>query len=746
MFPDEFRVDIDYEPKLDNDEWLKQYNIVHYHRSLGPNSKTEELLNRLESLGICSIMDLDDYWSPGIHHPAYHIIKNNKLDKIIVNNLTLARNITTTTSLFADEISKINKNVYVLPNSIDTDEKQHKPNLEVSDKIRIGWLGGSSHEKDLDLLKGVAAKLKSDGLLEKVQFVLCGFDTRGQYTHINKETGEQTHRSIEPEETVWVKYEKIFTDDYKTVSPEYKKYLLKYSNETEYPNLSDEPYRRVWTKSISTYATNYNLFDISLAPIEVNAFNKMKCIVGDSLISTNKGFKYIEDIVKYETVLKTEINGNTNDVINYFKYDNVNTIKITTKDGYNIEGTPHHKIMIGNKWVKLEELAIGGTIELLKPELLQTEYQEITYPMLLTKNVTQAKIDASDENMLPRIRINENWGRLLGYLLGDGNYNAGSDISISCNKRNIDVVEDVVSLYKSIGLNPLVYENSLGKDGNAVDVKSTCVNFLSIAEKYDWYGTKGKTHRIPKVILESPKSVIKEFLKGLIETGGTVTANGIVSFYSKDIKLVEQVQILLLGFDIQSSISYSYNKHHRKYYHNLNLRREGSENYLKHIGFVCKYKQERLNKLKDSTRSNSFIKQEIINIEYKTNSVYDVEVDTVHEYNANGIRNHNSQLKAIEAGFHKKAIIAQDFGPYQLDLTSAIKYGGEIDYTANSILIDTRKNNKDWYSAIKKLVTNPELTKKLQDNLHDTVKNTYSIKTVTEARRKLYYDLLGKLD
>ncbi len=35
MYSDEFNVDIDYEPQLDNDEWLKQYDIIHYHRTLG---------------------------------------------------------------------------------------------------------------------------------------------------------------------------------------------------------------------------------------------------------------------------------------------------------------------------------------------------------------------------------------------------------------------------------------------------------------------------------------------------------------------------------------------------------------------------------------------------------------------------------------------------------------------------------------------------------------------------------------
>jgi glycosyltransferase involved in cell wall biosynthesis len=220
-------------------------------------------------------MDLDDYWSPGQHHPAYLLIKNNKLDKLILDNVRSARNVTTTTSVFADEISKYNKNVYVLANAIDPNEKQYTPTPEPSERIRIGWLGGSSHLKDLEILKGVAGRFKGDGLLDKIQFVVCGFDLRGTMTMIDEKTGQQTQRPIKPMESVWYQYEKIFTDDYAIVSPEYKNFLLSFKQE-EYPNVANEPYRRVWTKPISTYASNYNLFDISLSPIEENTFNKVK--------------------------------------------------------------------------------------------------------------------------------------------------------------------------------------------------------------------------------------------------------------------------------------------------------------------------------------------------------------------------------------------------------------------------------------------------------------------------------------
>ena len=377
-YPNEFHVDIDYEPQLNNDEWLKQYDIIHYHRTMCDYGQMPSLLDKLKSLNIISIMDIDDYWAPGTHHPAYHIIKNNGLDTKIANNVKISQYVTTTTSVFADEISKLNKNVFVLPNAIDPTESQFIPKPEPSNRVRIGWLGGSSHLKDLEILNGLVNRLRTDDLLDKVQFVLCGFDLRGSHTEIDPVTKEQKTRPITPKESVWYLYEKIFTDNYNSISPEYKDFLLKFEQK-DYPNVANEPYRRVWTKHISSYASNYNLFDISLAPLEENIFNKVK-----------------------------------------------------------------------------------------------------------------------------------------------------------------------------------------------------------------------------------------------------------------------------------------------------------------------------------------------------------------------------SQLKVIEAGFHKKAIIAQNFGPYKIDLKNAIQFGGGFDETANGIMIDSSKNHKDWYTAIKKLINNPEMVKTLQENLHETVKNAYSLDKVTEDRRKLYMSLIAK--
>lgn len=276
-YPDLFHVDIDYEPKLDDDKFLSQYDLIHYHRTIGEYEDVPEFLNRCDRLGIKTVMDLDDYFDVGHHHPAYHLVKNIGLDKKILENIRSARNLMVTTSIFKDELSKYNKNIVVFPNTIDPEEEQYKikPVEKVDNRIRIGYLGGSSHKFDLECLRTNIKKLHGDKTTDDIRFYVCGYDLRGNVTTIDPQTKEQKQRPILPKESVWYEYEQIFTDNFTTVSPKYKEWLMRFEKDGNY-NIVNEPYCRVWTKPISSYASNYNQFDIALAPIEENIFNKVK--------------------------------------------------------------------------------------------------------------------------------------------------------------------------------------------------------------------------------------------------------------------------------------------------------------------------------------------------------------------------------------------------------------------------------------------------------------------------------------
>ena len=272
----DIHVDISYNAE-NSDDFFLNYDIVVFHTFIHQTNHDDNIsrINWLKSKGIKVIMDIDDLWFVDQRHPMYHQVKASKIGDMKIEMLKLVDYVTTTTSIFAKTIKdrlKI-KNVEIFPNAVNEDEPQYKINKTESDKIRFGWLGGSSHLFDIELMSnGISTTHNS--YKDKVQFVLCGFDLRGTVTEIDSQTNQQRNRPIRPNETVWYKYEKIFTDNYSVISDEYKTYLNSFAD-TPYDDVN-EPYRRRWTKEINTYATNYNTFDVSLAPLVESLFNANK--------------------------------------------------------------------------------------------------------------------------------------------------------------------------------------------------------------------------------------------------------------------------------------------------------------------------------------------------------------------------------------------------------------------------------------------------------------------------------------
>jgi uncharacterized membrane protein len=88
LYPDDFHVDIDYEPKLNDPNFWKKYQIVHIHRNVGGNyDQTPQLIKWLKSMGIKVVIDIDDYWLPTKEHPIHQLIVQHKIHEKIVNNL-----------------------------------------------------------------------------------------------------------------------------------------------------------------------------------------------------------------------------------------------------------------------------------------------------------------------------------------------------------------------------------------------------------------------------------------------------------------------------------------------------------------------------------------------------------------------------------------------------------------------------------------------------------------------------------
>jgi len=269
-FGQEFEIEIGIDTDFNNINYLSQFDIIHFHRQFGDYSKISELSERLRNNGVILIMDIDDYWDPANTHPLYEVVKNEKLSEKILNNFKYVDCVTTTTDIFKKYILKHNPYVHVIPNALDMNHKMWKSEVQEnkSGKCRISWIGGSSHFHDLLLLKESMLKLNSSQeLQDKYQIVMCGFDIRGTITEIRPD-GSTNVRNIQPHESVWNKFEQIFTSDYSLIkNKEYVEYLKKINKEN-YPGFELENYIRRWTLPLTQYGKHYDYCDVCLAPLD----------------------------------------------------------------------------------------------------------------------------------------------------------------------------------------------------------------------------------------------------------------------------------------------------------------------------------------------------------------------------------------------------------------------------------------------------------------------------------------------
>lgn len=328
-YQDEFEVHInnDFDPLSDEGfDYLKSFDIIHYHTSLSMvTPMMVKLSNRLKDANVKLIMDIDDYWELDRNHPKYNISKEKKSKDVIITNLKIADYITTTTELFADEIRNVTgkDNVIVLPNSIDVEtmpQFKNNKSKNYKDIVKIMYLGGSTHRKDVEQLEGVVNMLNVDPQTKnKFMFYNVGWDMRGDKTEtifneelrieldrkglwnkknvskIFKSKGDAnkldfipedlkqkynnkifTNRKVKnkPQEIPYYYYENVFTDNYRIIDDKnYLNWLKTYSN--SYYN-DEKKYARRWTKPVEEYALNLDDADIVIAPLKNTKFNNMK--------------------------------------------------------------------------------------------------------------------------------------------------------------------------------------------------------------------------------------------------------------------------------------------------------------------------------------------------------------------------------------------------------------------------------------------------------------------------------------
>ena len=359
------------------------------------------------------------------------------------------------------------------------------------------------------------------------------------------------------------------------------------------------------------------------------------CVAKGQLVSTNKGFKKIEDIECCDVTETGIVKGKFNKGIKPI-------LKITTFSKRIIRVTHEHLMATSDGFVKANKLAEGDVLSLSKP-IFAKKYYSVEYNEYPVKKST--------------ILINEKIGLFLGYFTGDGSFlrslKKQCTVDFACDARDINVCEEIESLCEYIiGSKPT--NRLTGKNKGCYNIRSNNNKWFDFMLNLDCIHRKNDDRYIrkvsvPKYIMNSPKSVIKEFISGLFEADGCIYkySNNIMLF-SKHEDFLRDIQLLLLGFGIGSNIRTQdkINGSGRKYIGRvLYISAEYAYIFKNEIGFKSDRKISYCSKSprKTTRKTHSAEFDRIISIEEDGNDmVYDLTLSNDNPtFGVNGILVHN---------------------------------------------------------------------------------------------------------
>ena len=152
------------------EEWLtldySQFDVIIFSRWLG--AKHYDVLKKIADSGTPYVVDIDDYWVLPKYNPAYWTYRKG-IKQAVKDAINYADAVITTTPALAKEIRQINENVIIASNCLDYSHMQWEAvPSERTDKVKVGWVGGVTHEEDLKL---IADQIKG----MDIEFYICGY-------------------------------------------------------------------------------------------------------------------------------------------------------------------------------------------------------------------------------------------------------------------------------------------------------------------------------------------------------------------------------------------------------------------------------------------------------------------------------------------------------------------------------------------------------------------------------------------
>lgn len=176
------------------DEDLEGVDIVFFNRVIVDHS-VQSVLELRKKHGFKLVVDFDDHWRLGPDHYLYQMYEYTGASHIMQAYIKECDAVTVTHERLADEVRAINRNVWVLPNSIPR-FGQFLIKKEPDDLTRLFWAGGITHVNDIELLFEPVKQFRE----LPVKMVMGGYVKRPEYYKMRNaftRYGRMPHELIE---------------------------------------------------------------------------------------------------------------------------------------------------------------------------------------------------------------------------------------------------------------------------------------------------------------------------------------------------------------------------------------------------------------------------------------------------------------------------------------------------------------------------------------------------------------------
>lgn len=210
-------------------------------------------------------------------------------------------------------------------------------------------------------------------------------------------------------------------------------------------------------------------------------------------------------------------------------------------------------------------------------------------------------IDIQNDKIVNNI-LSSDVCEIIGYYIGDGNYHN----AIRLSDEKIDVINYFNEKIKKYNIKTSVNDERKYKK-NSYTLYLRKDNFI---EKYIInlkLNILQNKRFIPKDIMSTTNDNIFSFLRGLFEADGTINTKSkpVISFSTSSKRLAEELKMLMIKVGIETTNIYEKNNPYGKWYVIGIQQKNSIKKFDKYIGFISKFKKDRLKKLIEKENMNN---------------------------------------------------------------------------------------------------------------------------------------------